>query len=1209
MISVDTGREGSFSALSRIPVLFLLLMIIALYPFPASGADDVAILRAAERAASGTATEADEALLFIENKRMNHLAMEGTLDGETYRKVQGAYDKKNRGLAADAAAEAGLSAEQGRKRDSFRPGTDTDVQLRGKELSAGDVERARKAYNSRVEAYLRESGLAVERGVNWAARTETDIMPSPADMKSPGEFSKAASYINGDGGNMYASPLAAEAQGKIDRGDPVGIAEGRAYAEEMKSRIEAMKREKASLMKKYTASAEPADRSFLSAEIRKTESHQAKYIDRINKLERSLGEPAGLPPREGSVSPLLEAAKARDPGAASRRGEAAVDALSGHLTEKALKNYASTLGEIAAASSSPESRSALKKAAAETLKGLPPSRLSDALAEMEARHGSDFAREMAAELKKTPAAGEKTARRDPRATASGRGSSLLRGAGIAAAVIGGYNALIEENRRTSGNPDFGRVAIGLAYDMTVRGTAEAVTTHTAAYTKAEVERLREYYKNRGEDPDSLGVKMKIAAEAAAKGTAYGTVRGGYEFAKAAGRWTGGAIVEGAETVISLAGEALDTINVLETTSAELRAQGMTVAVQNARSVSSGRELVRELERTAALAESLRAAMEQNVRWARSLEIWRSRTVDSLRGKAERLDALPSLRKILDEGAKTWGADLKKTEEDSVLILHRINGLRKDLARGSPLAGLEAGTAMAAEDHARNRSRFEKILEEMDVIRELSGAAELFPAMEEDRAALLEAGKLAREGAETMKRNRGGWQSALSEFDRVRKALRRGYAHFFEKKGIPGWMIIGRNEQSVSSPGKKLPGEFGAWLETLLRMEEDIAKDLEKIPAADRKTQKETEEAVRRARILAADLLSRADAARKSLEETEEALGILLAAVKSAPRLTSLAVTVPAGGEPGKRLNFSADMENAPASAVVRWDFGDGTLAEGRTAVHAYSKEGSYKGSAVLLLEGKQAVRKDFSVKVVPAVSTAGQPGVLPVVPGVHEKIRAFFGLSDIPEGERKNRENVPNGYYLNTEILNSDCFLLYLTPEGKELKVSFKGGDNLPDPGANRLLAIAGTLAYNRKRSVVGFFLDGKNNLQERSPQDVYSGGTVVNYSVADLRLAPDPGEARRFHRARFGLDGSMTAEHLKAQGIIILTKGNTRISKRGPAAPEEFGTWVYGVVEGDFILNLSINRWSIRPDNWNPPAFDPDEAAWKIFEIFSIADLSDRRY
>jgi len=300
-----------------------------------------------------------------------------------------------------------------------------------------------------------------------------------------------------------------------------------------------------------------------------------------------------------------------------------VDALSGHLTEKALRNYASTLGEIAAASSSPESRSALRKAAAETLKGLPPSRVGDALAEIEARNGSDFAREVAAEMKKAPDPGEKTARRDPGVAASGRGSSLLRSAGIVSTVIGGYNVLLEENRRTSGNPDYGRVALGLAYDMTVRGTAEAVTTETAEYTKAEVERLREYYKNRGEDPDDLGVKMKIAAEAAAKGTAYGAVRGGYEYAKAAGRWTGGAIVEGAETVISLAGEAVDTINVLETTSAELRAQGMAVEVQNARSVASGKDLVRELERTAVLAESLGAAMEQNVRWARSLDIWRS----------------------------------------------------------------------------------------------------------------------------------------------------------------------------------------------------------------------------------------------------------------------------------------------------------------------------------------------------------------------------------------------------------------------------------------------------------------------------------------------------------------------------------------------------------------------------------------------------------
>ncbi len=1186
-------REESSSVLSRISAVFLLLLILAFPPLPASGADDGEILRAAERAAKGAATAADEGLLFLENRRVNHLAMEGKLDGETYRTIQTTYDKKNRALAADAAAAAGLSAERGGKKGPFRPGTDTDVQLRGKDLTAGDVERARREYNARVEDYLRKNGLSVEKGINWAARTETDIMPSPADMKNPGEFARAAAYINGDGGNMYASPLAAGAQGKLDRGDSVGIAEGRAYAEEMKSRIDAMKREKASLMKKYSASADPAERSFLAAEVRKAESHQAKYIDRINRLERSLGDGAGLPPRDGGNAPLLDAARARDSGAASRRGEAAVDALSGHLTEKALKNYASTLGDMAAGSSSPESRSALRKAAAETLKGLPPSRLGDAISEMEARHGKDFAREMAAEMKKRAVPGEK-----PGPGGSGaRGSTLLRGAGIASAVIGGYNALMEENRRTSGNPDYGKVALELAWDMTLRGTAEAVTTRTAEYTKAEVERLREYYRSRGEDPDSPAVKMKIAAGAIAKGTAYGTVRGGYELAKAAGRWTGGAIVEGAETVISLAGEALDTINVLETTSAELRAQGMAVEVQNARSVSSGRELVRELRRTASLAESLRAAMEQNVRWARSLDIWRSRALDSLRGRAERLSELPSLVKVLERGAKQWGSDLKKNESDSTGLLTRIEGLAKDLAAGSPVEGLEADMAMAAEDHARNRGLFERTLEEMEIIREVSEAEDLLSAFSEDMAALREAAALSREGAAAMKRNREAWQSALSEFDRVRKALRRGYAHFFEKKGIPGWMVIGRDEQAVASPERNLPGEFGSWLGTLLRMEGSIASDLKKIPAPDEKTGKGSAEAARRARILAEDLLPRAEGARRALEAADSALGRLLAAAASSPRAPVLAVTAPSGGEAGQELEFSAAVENAPPSIVIRWDFGDGTASEGRTAIHAYTREGTYRGWVVLLLEGRQAMRKDFSVKVAPAAGAgAGQPGVLPVLPGVHERIGALFGLSGIPEGERKGREDVPNGYYLNTEIFNSECFLVYLTPDGKEIRTVFKGAKNVPDPGPNRLAAIAGTLAYSRKKSVVGFFHDGKA-LRERSPSEALSGGTVVNYSVADLRPAPDPEEAKRFHRARFGLDGAMSGEQLKAMLISILSKGSLRVSRRGPAA-KDFATWVYGAVEGDFILNLSINRWSTRPDIWSPPAFDPDEAALAIAEM-----------
>ena len=46
-------REKYSSVLSRISAVFMLLLVLAFHPFPASGADDGEILRAAERAAKG----------------------------------------------------------------------------------------------------------------------------------------------------------------------------------------------------------------------------------------------------------------------------------------------------------------------------------------------------------------------------------------------------------------------------------------------------------------------------------------------------------------------------------------------------------------------------------------------------------------------------------------------------------------------------------------------------------------------------------------------------------------------------------------------------------------------------------------------------------------------------------------------------------------------------------------------------------------------------------------------------------------------------------------------------------------------------------------------------------------------------------------------------------------------------------------------------
>ncbi len=250
-----------------------------------------------------------------------------------------------------------------------------------------DVERARKAYNSRVEAYLRESGLAVERDVNWAARTETDIMPSPADMKSPGESPGCRLYKRRRRA-ICTPPLAAEAQGKLDRGDPVSIAEGRAYVEERDEVPDRGHEEgEGLLMKKYTASAEPADRSSFGGDpedgISPGEVHRQ---DQQTESGASGNLPVFLPGGIGFSSP--GSGESTGSGRGLQERGSSVDASERSSYRAGTQSHASALGEIAAASSSPESRSALKKAAAETLKGIAPPRRDSATHLRRWRHGT-----------------------------------------------------------------------------------------------------------------------------------------------------------------------------------------------------------------------------------------------------------------------------------------------------------------------------------------------------------------------------------------------------------------------------------------------------------------------------------------------------------------------------------------------------------------------------------------------------------------------------------------------------------------------------------------------------------------------------------------------------------------------------------------------------------------------------------------------------
>ena len=353
-----------------------------------------------------------------------------------------------------------------------------------------------------------------------------------------------------------------------------------------------------------------------------------------------------------------------------------------------------------------------------------------------------------------------------------------------------YNAMAEENKRTSGNPDYGRTALNFAYDMTLRATVDAAGRDTAEYTKKRVEELKEYYRSRGEDPESLAVKMKIAAEASLKGTAYGTVKGAFELAKVSGKWAGGAIVGGAETVIFLAGPR--HLNTLEVSGATLREQGMAQEVQDAKSVSSGRELAGELRRMASLAASQRSLLEQNIRWARSLDIHRSRALDDLRSRLEEAAqvSLPDVEQRAEEAAKRSPPEFKRLAEYSAVIHSKIKAVEKELAGGKSALAVAGDIKFVVAEHGRNIDGFNTLAEGMKELRRMEYLADLadtLAILQEEKDAIAALGEEAGNGAAVMKRNYDTWRKAISEYDRLKKSLGRGYSYFYGRGAFPdGW---------------------------------------------------------------------------------------------------------------------------------------------------------------------------------------------------------------------------------------------------------------------------------------------------------------------------------------------------------------------------------------------------------------------------------------
>jgi hypothetical protein len=102
------------------------------------------------------------------------------------------------------------------------------------------------------------------------------------------------------------------------------------------------------------------------------------------------------------------------------------------------------------------------------------------------------------------------------------------------------------------------------------------------------------------------------------------------------------------------------------------------------------------------------------------------------------------------------------------------------------------------------------------------------------------------------------------------------------------------------------------------------------------------------------------------------LKIIDASIPAAP--PAVTVHVPETAEKGRPVQFSAEADTAGVPVLAyRWDFGDGTIAEGAIVHHAYTYAGDF--SAHLIANGLDGLpfEKSLSVKVEGKIDTRFAP--------------------------------------------------------------------------------------------------------------------------------------------------------------------------------------------------------------------------------------------
>lgn len=736
-------------------LLISLFLIFSLNPLCAES--DAELIAIAGKIASDTATPKEQAIAFKCNNEINNLAMDGKISKDVYRKNQKKFDSINSELAANAAAKNGLDTS-GKTKDSYKAGTDSDIQLssKDKKLTSDDVAKTRNDYNKEVDNYLKKNGVETKGNENWAKKTETDIMPSP-DQMTPDEFKKSAEYINKDGGNMYKNKGAADTQLKIDSKKGVSLDEGPAYANELQGKVRTMKNEKAKLERELKNTNDPERKAHLETEIKKCESHEAKYIERIDKLNEATKEQYKIKSPEqipSSGDKALKDAQSRDFArgpdgkmSSSEKGAHVTDAMDKHMTNKALENYNNTIAEIG---KNPQYTKKSQAIIAENIKSLPPAQQGEAISNLENKFGKDFAKGVTENVRtsgKTPVspstpsehpgagAKEPQSKATPAAeeTAHGNLKKQKTGASIAAALgfitagLNSYNEELETAKRENRKPDYGKMLGNTVYNATVGGyinaaenTLKAVTADTLEYRK----KLEDDYKKSGADMGAFSTQFKIWAQSTIYGSGLGIWQGVHAVPLV------GDVLGAGETVIAVTGESLATMDELNAQSANIQNQEMSQRLTDAQSIRKAEKLLNSMELMIEQSKTLTAELNKNCEWVRDTSgkyiSWKSSVEDKLKDYQNILNSTAEM-KDKNQKAGIFGQDYTAgviRDFASIKIQSAYHAKRAgELMKQHEESPVKPEERKPIEDiiaeHKLNNERFENRLAEMKILSDIS----------------------------------------------------------------------------------------------------------------------------------------------------------------------------------------------------------------------------------------------------------------------------------------------------------------------------------------------------------------------------------------------------------------------------------------------------------------------------------------------------------